>query len=228
MLKIIIALFSLLATCLMDYTRADPLPPDFDLILAEAEAHATLQPSFTLSFQWKDYDAVVMHYDAPQKSWQLLSGRPDLLSKTGQKKLKNIKKEAKPGGLIYADFRKYLTQVHLTKIDGAIAIYEFIPPELKNKNLTPEQLSHMSAQLFVDTKTKSLIKYNVESDVAFSPLPGVQITYLSVIHEFSRTQYDLPPLQSKMHVRRLGRSLSGQIDEEFTVRFYDYSFSSVP
>lgn len=202
---------------------ASEMPAPLDRALAAAETQSETQVSFTMIFRWKEMPPVHLRFDAAQNQWSILEGDSGVLPVIARKKLRNLKKEAKPGGILYADFRPYLKEVSLESDENGEFVYRFRPPEAAEASNGTDPDSVIKARLHVDPAQNLLRLYSVRSQKGFKPNPGARLEDFILEHEFARVIDGLPPLQTRMYLKAKGERFFRQVDEEFTVIFSNHA-----
>ncbi|MEM9989760.1 MAG: hypothetical protein AAF723_09615 [Pseudomonadota bacterium] len=194
-----------------------------DQALTEAEAHKNLQVSYTMTFEWPGEPIVKQRYNAQTENWSLLEGAPDTLPPSAQTKLRNVQKsESKIGGLLYADYRPYLTDVALINETDTQYIYQFIPPEANKRDLPEDIHQRVHARLTVQKSPPTLLRYEVKALEPLSPYPLVEMEEFVVDQTFTRQGENGLPLLTKLTSKQKGKRPFKKIDTEFTATFSDF------
>ena len=182
---------------------------------------ADLQVSFTMVFKWADAPEITKRFDSVSGRWRLLSGDPTTLDRVARARLRNLKRlEARPGGLVAADYRPQIKQADLVSMDADAVIYRFLSPH--TAGLANAKASKVHTQLRIDKRDGGLKKFAVRVDESFKPNPFVRIDRFQFEHDFERVFPDLPPLMTRIYSFSEGASVTSTIGEEYTVRFTDF------
>ena len=211
--------FALLAApLLLGSALAQDLPAPLDAALSRAEAAGPAAYAFTMRFAWADAPPVTLRF-APDAGWRTVSGDPDALPDDARDALATLKEdEAKPGGLLYGDFRPALRDVTLREETDAAYTYDFEPPEAERAD--DEARAAMTARLVVD-KAGGLALYEVRSNEPFSPLPMTRVDAFAYEQRFARVD-DGPPVLTRIRSLRRGRRMFSDVDVDFVATFTDH------
>lgn len=202
---------------------AQDMPVPLDQALAEAEQTPKLKISYTMRFEWPGAPAITTRYDARTEDWTILQGNQDALPGPARQKLRNVQKsESRPGGLLYADFREYLTQIELFQETDEQWIYSFIPPEADENDVSAGAEASIHARLYIDKEKSILKRYQVRAIEPVRPVPMVKLEEFVVEQDFERLGPDGPAVLVRLYSKQKGRRVFRQVDTEFTATFSDF------
>ncbi len=191
-----------------------------DAALTRAEQTPDYRLSFTMAFSWKGGPAVTTRFDASSGAWTHVSGDLDAMPSEARAAMGRVQaSEAKPGGLLYADFRPYLSGIEAMEVTGDKAVYSFIPPE--TKRLEAED-PPVEARLVVSKADARLAVYSVAALRPFKPNPFSKLEVFEVRQEFERLDGDGPAVLVRLVSRRQGSQVFRSVDVDFTATFSDF------
>ena len=196
-------------------------PTPVDRALEEAEAHADLKVSYTMSFRWFEGDIVSARFDAESRRWTPVKGNPDRLERRARKKFRTYQRvESKPGGLIYADYRPHLSDLALISETAERLVYQFISPQTP-KSVVQAQ-DRVKTELVVDRHEGHLTRYAIQSLKPFKPNAVSKLDEFVFEQTFSRISPDFPPVMTHVYWRARGKRLLSTVDEEYEIIFSDF------
>ena len=206
---------------------AAAFPAPLDSALSDAETTPKLRLSYSMRYEAPGEAPVTLRFDAQTRYWSVVEGDPGALSKNAREKLNNIKKsESVPGGLLYADFRKYLRAVEALEETETQLIYRFLPPEAEGEDAADDAEEVMRARLYVDKADGKLARYEVVGLKPFKPLPVAKMEEFVVEQDFERLEENGekngPAVLVRLRSRQKGERFFRKVDTDFTAHFFDF------
>ncbi len=197
------------------------LPLPVENALSAAEVHQNLRASFTIKFVWENDIEIIERYDAISQAWTPISGNKERLSRRGRERLRKYKKlEAKPGGLLYSDYRDNLKNVALKEKTSQALIYKFSSPQIPRHIRSPE--NYIKTELILDPNEGWIRKYLVTTLRPFRKSITSNLSAFSFEQEFNKPFPNGPALMTRLYCRLKGNNAFVKVDEEFSIDFYDF------
>ncbi len=201
---------------------AAELPIAVDEALTRAEAHADIQPSFSMRASSPGEDAIVYRYDAQSDSWSVIDGDASTLDEETSAGIAEMQAElSQPGELTYASARDSLSVADLIETATDREIYR-INISGKNGEMPKAMREALDMTLHLDTREGYISLISMQAREPFKPAMVAKVETLIVEQRFANFP-DMPvPLLESYYNKASGEAMFQKFDEEFTIEFFDY------